>query len=98
MTPTGRIHACRHIKPGGRLDRVRQLLLRRGQAGATTLEIIKEAGVCAVSAIASELRANGIQVDCQPEGRDALGAAIYRYRLVEQGEPVQQELFARRGA
>ena len=46
-----------------RLKRVRDFL-KDGKAHST-LEIIKRAKVCAVSAIVSELRANGMSIDCQ---------------------------------
>lgn len=31
----------------------------------STLEIVKKAKVCAVSSVVSELRANGLDIDCQ---------------------------------
>jgi hypothetical protein len=98
MRATGRIHAGRTIKPGGRYDRVLGFLRSRGTSGATTLEIVRQAAVCAVNSTVSELRAMGYQIDCHAEGRDPVGAAIYRYRLVVLAtEAVQRDLF-REGA
>jgi hypothetical protein len=84
-TPTGRIHAGRKVKPGGRYDRVLAFLRLRGSSGATTLEIVRQAAVCAVNSTVSELRAMGYRIDCECEGRDPVGAAVYRYRLTEAG-------------
>lgn len=49
--------------------------------GLTTMEWIREAGICAVNSCAAELRANGYRVICKPEGKSAEGASIYRYTL-----------------
>jgi predicted transcriptional regulator len=46
-----------------RLQRVYKLLSKGGEF--TTLEIIQQAGVCAVNSIISELRQNGYKIDCQ---------------------------------
>lgn len=97
MIPTGRIHHGRTIKPGGRYDRVLGFLRLRGTSGATTLEIVRQAAVCAVNSTVSELRAMGYRIDCESEGRDAVGASIYRYRLVEDRPLAQGELFGRVG-
>ena len=83
MSRTGRIHAGRHVKPGGRYDRVLTVLRGAGKHGATTLEIIKCAQVCAVNSVVSELRAMGYSIDCEPAGKSQDGGAVYRYRLVE---------------
>ena len=65
--------------------RLRELLayLRlRGAAGATTKEILVNCEhVAAVSAAVSELRANGISVDCDVERTTASGATVYRYKV-----------------
>lgn len=42
----------------------------------TTMEIIREAEVCAVNSIVSELRANGIKITCQ-----CLSKGIFQYSL-----------------
>lgn len=61
------------LETSDRLKRVYDVL----QAGpATTMEIIQQAGVCAVNSIIAELRDNGIQVKC-----DCLGKGIFQYRL-----------------
>ena len=59
------MHAAK-LSTSERLWRVRELL-KDGQSHST-LEIIKRAKVCAVSAIVSELRANGMDIDCQRRG------------------------------
>lgn len=59
-----------------RLQRVYELLCNGPK---TTREIIREAGVCAVNSIASELRANGIEIDCRcVSGR----RGVYEYSLI----------------
>jgi hypothetical protein len=52
-----------NIEKSDRLQRVLTLLKRGGEY--TTLEIIQNAGVCAVNSIISELRQNGYQINCQ---------------------------------
>lgn len=96
MSATGRIHAGKTIKPGGRYDRCLSFLRARGGAGGTTMEIIEGARVCAVNSLVSELRAMGYAIDCTPGGHSMDGGAIYRYRLVPDGG-IQRDLF-REGA
>jgi len=57
-----------------RLMRVYNLLREEGEQ--TTMDIIKKAQVCAVSSIISELRAQGIIIECEPIRR-----GIYKYTL-----------------
>jgi predicted transcriptional regulator len=52
-----------NLTKSDRLQRVFNLLSRGGEF--TTLDIIQQAGVCAVNSIISELRQNGYQIDCQ---------------------------------
>lgn len=59
------MHAA-HIEHSDRLRRV-YALLRDGRP-RTTLDIVREAGVCAVNSIAAELRANGVRIACQRAG------------------------------
>jgi hypothetical protein len=62
-----------------RLQRVLRLLMDVGAKGATTLEIIHQANVCAVNSAVSELRRNGYGVECNPvEGLKG----VYRYMLM----------------
>lgn len=61
-----------------RLQRVMRLLSDGGWH--STLSIINEAQVCAVSALISELRANGVRVECDKRG------AVYVYRLEPMGQ------------
>lgn len=60
------MHAAR-IDHSERLRRVADLL--SGGDEYTTLEIIQQAGVCAVNSIVSELRHNGYDVRCKCLGR-----------------------------
>lgn len=62
MNRTGTMHAAT-IDNSPRLRRTLEYL--RIQP-ATTLEIIKACGVCAVNSVVSELRANGYRIDCTP--------------------------------
>lgn len=54
------------IESSERLNRVLDLLSLGGEF--TTLDIIKNANVCAVNSIISELRQNGFEIDCQRRG------------------------------
>jgi len=81
----GRLATC------PRLRRVFNLLDARGPRGATTREIVAEAQVMAVSAVVAELRQNGVQIECEYQGRTEQGGRVYRYWLVGGG---QGELFA----
>lgn len=56
-----------------RLQRVYKALKQRPM---TTMEIIQNAGVCAVSSIISEIRLNGIEIACRQMGR-----GVYQYSL-----------------
>lgn len=65
------MHAAR-LDHSERLQRVAALLAGGGEY--TTLEIIQQAGVCAVNSIIAELRANGRDVRCK-----AISRGIYVY-------------------
>jgi hypothetical protein len=52
-----------NIENSDRLNRVLDLLSQGTEF--TTLDIIKQANVCAVNSIISELRQNGFEIDCQ---------------------------------
>ena len=54
------------IENSDRLNRVLDLLSQGGEF--TTLDIIKEANVCAVNSIVAELRQNGFNINCQRRG------------------------------
>jgi len=54
------------IESSERLNRVLDLLSQGGEF--STLDIIKEANVCAVNSIISELRQNGFDIACQRRG------------------------------
>ena len=59
------MHAA-SIDKSERLARVYKLLSQGGEF--STLDIIKEANVCAVNSIVAELRQNGFEIDCQRRG------------------------------
>lgn len=65
-----REHTMHHAKlsKSDRLKRVADLLKKPGYRRYSTLDIIKLCGVCAVSAVISELRANGMRIKCWREG------------------------------
>jgi hypothetical protein len=66
-----------------RLQRVLRLLA--DGEWHSTMTIIQEANVCAVSAVVSELRANGVAIECAQRGK------VWVYRLFQ---PKQLELAA----
>jgi hypothetical protein len=92
MREPGRIHAAT-IEGSARLRAVLAFLKARGQAGATTREIIQETGYCAINSIISELRECGERITCTPEGKSPTGSAVYRYRLEAAPSAAQGELF-----
>jgi hypothetical protein len=55
-----------NIEKSARLGRVFDLLSRGGEY--TTLDIIKQANVCAVNSIIAEIRQNGFEIACQRRG------------------------------
>jgi len=67
-----------NIEKSARLGRVLDLLSQGGEF--TTLDIIKQAGVCAVNSIVAELRCNGFEINCQRRGDK------WFYRLEKQNE------------
>lgn len=54
------------IEKSARLGRVLDLLSQGGEF--TTLDIIKQANVCAVNSIIAEIRQNGYDINCQRRG------------------------------
>ena len=59
------MHAA-NLANSKRLLRVRDFL--KDGKWHSTMEIIRKAKVCAVSAITSELRANGLNIECERRG------------------------------
>ena len=59
------LHAA-SLEKSERLKRV--LAVLQDGAKHTTRDIIRKAKVCAVNSIAAEIRANGIQVECERRG------------------------------
>ena len=70
--PTGSIHSAR-LSRSPRLRRVFSALCDGREH--TTLDLIREANVCAVNSIISELRRNGLVIRCHREGD------VWRYRM-----------------
>ncbi len=64
-----------HRKTSDRLRRVFRALKRAPRKGLTTRGLELRANVCAVSACISELRADGVPVECRRE------AGLFWYRL-----------------
>lgn len=73
------MHAAK-LEKSTRLRRVKELLLTFPE-GLTTMEIATAAGSVAVHSDVAELRANGLGIECQYEGRTAEGRRVYRYVL-----------------
>lgn len=71
-----------------RLQKVLEFLRERGQIGCTPAEIIRACPTTRPSSDVSELRHNGILIDCTYERETATGARVYRYRLVAAGTPM----------
>lgn len=67
MSKPGQIHAA-DIKNSERLQRVLAVLTDRQPH--STLEIIQQAGVCAVNSCIAELRINGYDIRCRQIGRE----------------------------
>lgn len=80
--PARGIHYAR-LEHSPRLQRV-LALLRDGQPHST-MDIIARARVVAVNSAITELRRNGIPIDCRSAGRGQDDSAIYEYKLVEGG-------------
>jgi hypothetical protein len=59
------MHAA-NIEKSERLGRVLDLLSKGGDY--STLDIIRQANVCAVNSIVAELRQNGFEINCQRRG------------------------------
>jgi hypothetical protein len=59
------MHAA-SIEKSERLGRVLDLLSQGGEF--STLDIIRQANVCAVNSIVAELRQNGFDIDCKRRG------------------------------
>lgn len=75
MNRDGIIHYAR-IENSDRLRRV-LAVLSDGQPHST-LEIIREAEVCAVNSAVAELRMNGFRIECRQVGRER-----FEYTLIE---------------
>jgi hypothetical protein len=70
--PTGKMHSAK-LENSDRLQRVHRCLM---SGPKTTLELVQQAGVCAVNSIVDELRDNGIAIECKRTGKN-----IWQYRL-----------------
>ena len=56
-----------NLNKSARLQRVAKVL-KQHKRPLSTMEIIEKAKVCAVNSIISELRENGMKIDCQRSG------------------------------
>ena len=79
---TGRIHFAR-IDHSPRLQRMLAFLRERGREGATGLEIARGCDVLNPATYCSELRSNGIAVECRYERATDSGQRVFRYFLGE---------------
>ena len=77
------MHAAR-IERSARLQRVLAVL----EAGGwhSTMDIVREAGVCAVNSAIAELRANGLAIECRQSNEPLFGGRAWLYRLETGGE------------
>lgn len=67
------------VKKSDRLKSVLELLKQK--KAFSTRDIIRATGVCAVSAIISELRQNGYRITCMRQYNQKQGKTIYYYKL-----------------
>lgn len=68
------------LKSSPRLQRaLRALQAANGEI--STMELIKEAGICAVNSVIAELRANGAEINCRQEVKD--GQRRFYYTLLK---------------
>ena len=75
----GRIHFAK-LSESPRLQRLHKLLMSGEEY--STLEIIKQAQVMAVSAAVCELRENGFDIICRLVATDVIaGSKIYTYQM-----------------
>lgn len=72
------------LKHSARLQRTLKALREAG-GEISTLELIRKARICAVSAAIAELRANGADITCRKTTQD--GRPVFFYTLVKLPEP-----------
>ena len=77
------MHAA-SLERSARLRRVRDLLADGREH--STLDIVREAQVCAVNSIVAELRANGLDITCRQERRREGTVWLYRMATGPQRE------------
>jgi hypothetical protein len=65
-----------------RLKKLLDFLRQRGTAGCTPFDIIANCGTTRPTSDISELRANGIAIDCEFERNTDTARKVFRYRLV----------------
>ncbi len=66
-----------------RLKKLLAFLIERGRWGATTFDITAECQTTRASSDISELRANGIDIFCLPEGMNETGRQVNRFFIAE---------------
>jgi DNA-binding transcriptional regulator GbsR (MarR family) len=57
-------------------DRLQKVYMALRERPMTTRELIEHTGCCAISSVVSELRENGIVIECEPIRR-----GVYKYTL-----------------
>jgi hypothetical protein len=77
-----RPHHAAILADSPRLQKIKALLVERGQRGATTWEIMHLCDCTGVGRDIDELRKNGEQVECEYQGKNQNGRKVYVYRLL----------------
>lgn len=77
------MNCAKTAKPGSPTYRVIECLVSAGEAGATSMEIAKRAGVVCPSTYISSLRHMGRKVRREFVGVSESGAKVHRYWLAE---------------
>lgn len=70
-----------HFADVSKSERLQRVLRSLKLRPMTTMELVREANVCAVNSIISELRANGYRIDCE-----CLARGVFRYTLIPEGQ------------
>ena len=70
------------LKGSETLRRLLAFLQARGEVGATSIELTQALDLVAVATWVSQLRHNGVNVDCQYERTTETGRRVHRYRVV----------------
>lgn len=71
------------LESSPRLQRLYSFLTGRGSVGATSMEIVQHCNIMNPGCSISELKRNGIIIDCRPEGATEDKRRKFRYTFVE---------------